>query len=375
VGQDREIFVIGGGPSGLAAAIAASQRGFKVTVADGNRPPIDKACGEGLMPDAVLALQQLGVHFSSEEGHCFRGISFLNKAETAAAAQSDTAQAEFPIHPAIGIRRTTLHKKMVEAAESCGVQFLWNTPVTGLTQAGVLLGRNLIRARWIIGADGSLSRVRHWCGLKNNGRSCVRFAYRRHYRVRPWTDFVEVHWGPALQAYVTPVAPDEICVAVVSRNPHQRSEEWRVFPELAAHLADAPPVNTERGAITGMRRLSRVYRDNVALIGDASGTVDAITGEGLNLSFRQAFALAEALESGDLAKYQAAHRRISMRPGLMGRLLLMMDDRPLLRQRVVRILAGENDMFSRLLAAHVGESSVFQMMTTGAMFGMRLLVA
>ena len=54
-----DIFVVGGGPAALASAIAASDKGFRVTVADAARPPLDKACGEGLMPDAVLALETL----------------------------------------------------------------------------------------------------------------------------------------------------------------------------------------------------------------------------------------------------------------------------------------------------------------------------
>ena len=40
-----DVFVIGGGPAGLATAIAARQRGFDVVVADGAQPPIDKPCG------------------------------------------------------------------------------------------------------------------------------------------------------------------------------------------------------------------------------------------------------------------------------------------------------------------------------------------
>ena len=48
-----DVFVIGGGPAGLAAAIAARGRGFRVLVADGAQPPIDKACGEGLLPTGV----------------------------------------------------------------------------------------------------------------------------------------------------------------------------------------------------------------------------------------------------------------------------------------------------------------------------------
>jgi menaquinone-9 beta-reductase len=58
---ETEVFVAGGGPSGLAAAIAARQAGFAVTLADVAHPPIDKACGEGIMPDGLAALAQLGI--------------------------------------------------------------------------------------------------------------------------------------------------------------------------------------------------------------------------------------------------------------------------------------------------------------------------
>ena len=63
-----DVFVIGGGPAGLAAAIAARHRGFRVVVADGVKPPIDKACGEVLMPDAITALDRLGVAIPAAEG-------------------------------------------------------------------------------------------------------------------------------------------------------------------------------------------------------------------------------------------------------------------------------------------------------------------
>ena len=59
--NSTDVFVVGGGPAGLAMAIAARQRGFRVVVADGQQPPIDKACGEGLMPDGLAALERLGV--------------------------------------------------------------------------------------------------------------------------------------------------------------------------------------------------------------------------------------------------------------------------------------------------------------------------
>ena len=102
-----DVFVVGGGPAGLAAAIAARQRGFDVVVADGIEPPIDKACGEGLMPDALDALAQLGIPLSPGEAHSFGGIHFLGS--------SLSAGAEFPFHGrGVALRRTVLHRVLMK---------------------------------------------------------------------------------------------------------------------------------------------------------------------------------------------------------------------------------------------------------------------
>jgi len=72
-----DVFVVGGGPAGLAAAIAARQRGFDVMLADPNAPGADKACGEGVMPEGVESLARLGVAISAAEARSFHGIRFL----------------------------------------------------------------------------------------------------------------------------------------------------------------------------------------------------------------------------------------------------------------------------------------------------------
>src|SRR5438067_4743 len=77
VPPETDVLVVGGGPAGLAAAIAARAKGFRVVVADCARPPIDKACGEGLMPEALDALGKLGVRIPAAIGLRFRGIRFL----------------------------------------------------------------------------------------------------------------------------------------------------------------------------------------------------------------------------------------------------------------------------------------------------------
>ena len=111
------------------------------------------------------------------------------------------------------------------------------------------------------------------------------------------------------------------------------------------------------------------------LIGDASGTVDAITGDGLSLSFHQAKVLAECLRDGDLGRYQREHRRLALRPRLMSKLMLALDGRPWLQKRVVQAFRKKPEIFSRVLALHVGELSAASLARSGINLGWELLTA
>ena len=165
----------------------------------------------------------------------------------------------------------------------------------------------------------------------------------------------EVYWRERCQAYVTPVGSDEICIALIGdRSGLSFADLPALFPELGRRIAAAEPATAMRGAISVSTRLRRVIRGRLALIGDASGSVDAITGEGLALAFRQAAILAEALSKNDLAIYQAAHRRIGRIPRLMSRLMLGLGGRAGMRRRALRVLSCRPRLFNRLLAVHVG---------------------
>jgi menaquinone-9 beta-reductase len=364
-----DVFVIGGGPAGLAAAIAARRRGFQVIVADGNKPPIDKPCGEGLMPDSIATLQELGVEIAADEGYPLLGIKFLEIEKSAAAC--------FPTGRGVGLRRPILHQKMLDCAVALGVHFLWETPVMGIGRDSVnLAGGNFVHANWIIGADGGQSRVRRWAGLDSSNKRDSRLAWRAHFVVAPWSEYVEIHWAENAQAYVTPVSANEVCVVMASRNENRDIRlALNEFPELASRLSSERASRPARGTITTMHRLKRVSRGNVALIGDASGSVDAITGEGLSLSFHQAMALAEAMQKNSLDLYQKAHRQFARRPTFMARLLLLLDGRARLRRRTLTVFRNDPEVFARLVSIHVGETSPVHFATTGALLGWRFLAA
>jgi flavin-dependent dehydrogenase len=364
--RSTDVFVVGGGPAGLAASIAARLRGLQVTAADGCVPPIDKACGEGIMPDGIAAARSLGMCLENTAGRPFRGIRFEDRGVA--------EEAVFPTGCGLGLKRTELHGIMVDRAAELGVRLLWGAHVTGIGEEGVVVDGRTMGARWIVGADGVESRVRGWAGLDSRVRDGRRFGFRRHYHVAPWSEFVEIHWGDGCQLYITPVALEEVCVVLISGNPRLRLDEaLRQFPDVARRIGAAAAL--ERGGITASRRLRSVCGRRVALVGDASGSVDAITGEGLCLAFRQAVALANAIEAGDLGRYEAAHRSLARRPQLMADLMLLLDGRPRLRQRVMGALASHPRLFAQMLAMQVGELSAPEFCGTGLALAWRMLAA
>jgi 2-polyprenyl-6-methoxyphenol hydroxylase-like FAD-dependent oxidoreductase len=345
--RDTDVLVVGGGPAGLAAALAARQAGLAVVVADRARPPIDKACGEGLMPDGIAALRRLGVRLDGEGGMPFRGIRFIDGALSAEAA--------FAQGDGLGMRRTDLHRVLVRQAAEVGVVTYWQRGVEVITADAAVVGGETMRCRWIVGADGISSRVRHWSGITPAWLGRRRIGLRQHFRVRPWTDHVEVYWHHGRQAYVTPVAPDEICIALMADEHALRFADLpQTFPELARRLGSAMPAGSARGAASMSAQWQAVISQRIALIGDASGSVDAITGEGMALAFRQAVALGPALARGGLAGYAAAHRRMGRLPQSMARLLLYMGRHDSIRRGTLRLLAYQPRIFDKLLATHVG---------------------
>lgn len=364
--QSTDVFIVGGGPAGLAAGIAARRHGFDVTVADRSEPPIDKACGEGIMPDGVAAAHALGISLEAAGARPFRGIRFCDR---------DLAvEAQFPQGVGFGMRRIALHQLMVECAAQAGVRMLWGASVSGIERDGVHVAGELVRARWIVGADGGNSMVRRWAGLDGCARHRLRYGFRRHFQLAPWSEFMEIHWGEGCQLYVTPVGVAEVCVVLISSDHRQRLDHVLPrFPLLARRLAAAGAASSERGGISASRRLNRVWRGNVALVGDASGSVDAITGEGLCLLFQQAVELAGALAAGDLDRYQAAHRRLGRRPELMADLMLLLDRHGPLRSRVLHAFAAQPRLLSRMLALHVGEFSYFDSAANGLALGWQML--
>lgn len=275
-------------------------------VAEPKESPIDKACGEGLMPGGLEELLSLGV---DPAGLPFHGIAYVS--------EHRRAEALFRSGPGRGVRRTTLHAALAARAKEQDTEWI-KTRITAVEQDAEGVTAAGVRAKWLVAADGLHSPIRRAMAIKTVAGKPRRFGVRRHFRVPAWSEFVEVHWSPWGEAYVTPVEPDLVGVAILSR--HRPDLAW--FPWLAHRLRDARP-GRARGCGPLRQVVSRRVAGRVLLVGDAAGYEDALTGEGISLAVKQAAAAVSAIVDDDPSSYEAAWRRITHDYRMLTRALVL----------------------------------------------------
>ncbi len=303
---DSDLLIVGGGPGGLATALHARRQGLSVIVAEPREDPIDKACGEGLMPGGLAELTSLDV---DPAGMPLHGIAYVS--------EHRRAEARFRSGPGRGVRRTTLHATLAARAKEQDTEWI-RARVTSVQQDAHGVTAAGVRAKWLVAADGLHSPVRRAVGIKVTAGTPRRHGVRWHFKVPAWSEFVEVHWSRWGEAYVTPVEPDLVGVAILSGG--RPDLAW--FPWLAQHLAGA-----NRGQARGcgpMRQVvSRRVAGRVLLVGDAAGYEDALTGEGISLAVKQAAAVVDAIVNDAPSSYEAAWHRVTRDYRLLTRALVL----------------------------------------------------
>lgn len=300
-----DLIVAGAGPAGLATATYAARAGLDTVVIDRRRGPIDKACGEGLMPHTVGQLEKLGVGL---HGRPFRGITYLDGERS--------VEADFRSGKGMGVRRTALSEALHDAAADAGAVIV-RRDIGPVSQDAETVRCGDLTARYLAAADGLHSPIRRSLGLDRPSRSRRRWGIRRHFEVAPWSDTVEVYWARHTEAYVTPVADDSVGVAILTSAQGRFDDQLAAFPALAARLAAAPHRSSDRAAGPLRQRVRSRTAGRVLLVGDAAGYVDALTGEGLGIAFGGAEMLVDCVLADRADDYDRRWRRMSRRYRLL----------------------------------------------------------
>lgn len=300
------LVVVGGGPIGLATAIDARLSGLTVVLLEPKLGNLDKACGEGLMPGALPFLDRLGVE---PKGKPLRGVAYHQ------GQQSVTHR--FAEAQGLGVRRLELHSVLSERASSLGVSLV-QASFSNCTELGdhvVVVDSNGVeyKSRYVIGADGLHSSVARSVGLARevSERRVKRYGLRQHFNVAPWSDLIEVFYTKEAEVYVTPVSSSEVGVAVLGLKSNDFKETVQSVPELAERLKGATTTSRLMGAGSFPQKSFSPRRGRVLLVGDASGYIDAITGEGLRLGLAQSREAIKCILNDAPDQYEKQWKRVS----------------------------------------------------------------
>jgi flavin-dependent dehydrogenase len=328
-----DLLVVGGGPAGLATAIHGARAGLHVIVAERRRGPIDKACGEGLMPHTLRHLQRLGVH---PLGKAIRGITYRDGAQQ--------VDAQFRPGTGRGVRRTVLHSALIDAAVEAGVEICYDE-IREIRQDDDSVRAGRWRSRYLAAADGLHSPIRRSLGLEQPSPGPRRWGIRRHVQISPWSDHVEVHWAPGAEAYVTPVADDCVGVALLTSQRGGFDSRLQEFPGLYERVGGQPH-EPDRAAGPLRQKVSNRTAGRVLLVGDAAGYVDALTGEGLGLAFGAAELLVECVVADRPKDYDRRWRQLTRRYRMLTGALLQASAFAPTRSRIVPAAVAMPAVFS-----------------------------
>ena len=325
-----DVLVVGGGPSGAAAAYWLAEAGHRVLVVEKKRFPREKTCGDGLTPRAVRQLEDIGLGERLQEHQRFDGLRSI--------AHGVTLELRWPDHPLFPsygyvVRRRDLDEMVAEAAVKAGAT-LWpaTEAVAPVVDGGIVTGATVHRkeddtrvdvsARYVVVADGSNSRFGRALGASRNRTYPLGMAVRGYYESPrhddPWIEsHLDIHdkHGNNLPGYgwIFPVGDGTINVGVgllstfagwkdvntshlMEAFCETAPDYWGISPESSCGPATGGklPTGLSVGPSVGPTWVS---------VGDAAGSVNPFNGEGISVAYETgrfaAEALDEALRTGD----------------------------------------------------------------------------
>lgn len=311
-GESCDLLVVGAGPAGCAAAVAARRAapGLRVLVVDAARFPREKPCGGALTGGAQRELERCGL-----------ALRVRHAVVTHARLRVDGRErrVELP-RPAAVVRRIELDHDLVGQARAAGATVLEGTPLLALRGDAAETGAGEVRFRALVAADGVGSAARRALGLPAGRRAPLRethLAGAGQWDLLFDLDAPGAGYGWRFPCFVEG-RPAESCGVYALAGGGALEGALRAF---AAREGVAPAAPACPSALRLFEPAGPVGRGRALLAGDALGA-DPLAGEGLRYAFwsgRTAGALAaRALAAGrapSLAAYRA--RLLASRSGLL----------------------------------------------------------
>ena len=311
VNEFVDLVIVGAGPAGSAAAIAAQRAGLRTLLLDAQGPRRDKTCGDGLTPRAVDTLHRLGLDVPAYRNRGLKLHGF-----------GGDVVAPWPRGEGSASPRATFDAVLVDAASRAGADVRQNTAATGVQFDGAAISAvettgGVVRTRWVVVADGVRSPFGKLLGRQWH-RGQVYGIAARSYCASPFADEPWMHSHVELRdadgeiqpgyGWIFPLGDGHVnlgCGALstdarpakvntkklLSLYASQQRDEWQLGPEKAVASALLPM----GGAV------SNVAGPNWALVGDAAACVNPLNGEGIDYGLETAVLAVDLIaDGGDL---------------------------------------------------------------------------
>ncbi|RFU40287.1 monooxygenase [Actinomadura logoneensis] len=306
----RTAIVVGGGIGGLTSAVALADRGWEVTLAE--RAPSLDPVGSGLAlgPNALRALDTLGLGDPVRELAAFQGDAGIRRAGGAwlSRTSAEAAVARYG-DPTVLLLRSALVDLLTGRLDR--VETLLGTTVTGVDpDLGVVRtddGRER-RADLVVAADGIHSPIRATAfpdhpGPQYAGVTAWRFVVEADEPPTP-----SETWGRGLVCGVMPLAGNRVYCYMTAVAPAgasapdgEKAELTRLFRSWHAPIPElverAGPI-LRNDVFHLAQPLPAMHRGRVALLGDAAHAMTPNLGQGACQAIEDAVVLAHELTGG-----------------------------------------------------------------------------
>ena len=290
-----DVAVVGGGPAGAMAALAAAEAGASTVLLERAAVPRYKTCGGGL---TAVSLAALPAGFTPPARATASTIGFTSRGRRACERDTGTDLVTL-------VDRADLDAALLDVAAAAGAEVRASCTVVAVADEGEAVVLSLadgtaLRARAVVGADGSSGRLSRHVGVELDHVDVgleVELPTPAHLRSH-WEHRLQIDWGPLPGSYgwVFPKG-GRLSVGVIGdRGQGPALRDYLADLLCGLGLAGVEP-EVSSGHLTRCRTPgSPLHRGRVLLAGDAAGLLEPLMREGISF----------ALRSGRLAGVAAA---------------------------------------------------------------------